>query len=585
MCNAVGLVGTGPAAEAVVETLAEYANPDGSEATGDGPGIELDRRTTPALDDVDLGVVVDRVGDRTFADANRSAIEAGTPWIAVEIGGVGGYPVSTAAVTGFDPAAACFDCLASRVEANVDPASDPAGAPGPASQRVAGALAGEAVVEALDGTGDRSPLGRVTELPYAERRLLPVPGCECGEARDYALRLDAADVEVEDALANAERGLDDRVGLVRQVGEAESFPAPYYLAQACDTSGFSDATAPRQAAGVATDWNAAFMKALGESYERYAAGVYVERDTRTASVAELERAVPPSAFVSPDGPSEDEATEREWVPATTLQTGAPTHVPADLVFHPPRNRDLRPPVTTGLGLGSSGVGALLAGLYEVVERDATMIGWYSTYEPLGLTVDDPDFAALAARAASEGLSVTTSLLTQDVDVPVVAAAVHGEEWPKLALGSAAHLDPDRAARGALEEAVQNWMELRRMGPDEAAEAGGSIGAYAEAPERASELVDVDERIPAASVGPDSVPSGTAHLNAVVERVTDTGATVHAVRTTTRDLEAIGFEAVRVLVPEAQPLFLGDPFFGERAEAVPDALGFEPRLDRPQHPFP
>jgi ribosomal protein S12 methylthiotransferase accessory factor len=39
------------------------------------------------------------------------------------------------------------------------------------------------------------------------------------------------------------------------------------------------------------------------------------------------------------------------------------------------------------------------------------------------------------------------------------------------------------------------------------------------------------------------------------------------------------------VPAAQPLFTGEPYFGERARTVPEALGFEPRLDRPIHPFP
>jgi ribosomal protein S12 methylthiotransferase accessory factor len=105
------------------------------------------------------------------------------------------------------------------------------------------------------------------------------------------------------------------------------------------------------------------------------------------------------------------------------------------------------------------------------------------------------------------------------------------------------------------------------------------------PDAGRDLLDVDQTIPAASVGLDGVPEGEAHLDAVVERVTDVGASVYATRTTTRDLESIGFESVRVLVPEAQPLFLNDSFFGERARTVPAVLGFEPRLDRPHHPFP
>jgi ribosomal protein S12 methylthiotransferase accessory factor len=72
---------------------------------------------------------------------------------------------------------------------------------------------------------------------------------------------------------------------------------------------------------------------------------------------------------------------------------------------------------------------------------------------------------------------------------------------------------------------------------------------------------------------------------VIGRVTDAGLDAYAARTTTRDVSELGFEAVRVLIPEAQPLFTGEPFFAERAESVPRALGFEPRLDREYHPYP
>jgi len=55
--------------------------------------------------------------------------------------------------------------------------------------------------------------------------------------------------------------------------------------------------------------------------------------------------------------------------------------------------------------------------------------------------------------------------------------------------------------------------------------------------------------------------------------------------TTRDVAEAGFEVVRVLVPEAQPLFTGDRYFGERARSVPRELGYRPRFDRPPHPYP
>jgi ribosomal protein S12 methylthiotransferase accessory factor len=277
---------------------------------------------------------------------------------------------------------------------------------------------------------------------------------------------------------------------------------------------------------------------------------------------------------------------RYWHDAENLETGRTVQVPAELVVFPPPERTVRPAITTGLGLGNSGVEAIRSGLYEVIERDAAMLAWYSTYEPMGLTVDDEQFETLLARIESEGLSTTVLLLTQDIDVPVVAACVHREdEWPRFAAGSAADLDPTAAARNALEEAMQNWLELGRMGESGAEDAGGAIGTYADFPEPVQEFVTPKTTVPAATVGPADPPEGKAELTALVDRVTTAGLDAYATRLTPRDIETMGFESVRVLVPEAQPLFTGDPYFGERARTVPESLGFEPRPDRAYHPFP
>jgi ribosomal protein S12 methylthiotransferase accessory factor len=129
------------------------------------------------------------------------------------------------------------------------------------------------------------------------------------------------------------------------------------------------------------------------------------------------------------------------------------------------------------------------------------------------------------------------------------------------------------------------MELRGMGPDDAAEASGEIGRYADFPESVQSYVDAEGTVPAASVGPDEVPAGETELSAVLDRLGEADLDAYAVRTTTRDVAHLGFETVRVLVPEAQPLFFGDAFFGDRAESVPAEMGFQPRLAHDHHPFP
>ncbi|WP_247000740.1 YcaO-like family protein [Halosolutus gelatinilyticus] len=549
------------------------------------------------LDGARFAIVSDVAGAATFDRANEAARSGSTPWIGVEIGGVGGHPIEEldAAVSGFAPATGCFDCLRTRVASTLDsPAEQPRA--DRSAARFAGALAGRECVRVFSGD-ERSIVGHTIEVPHARRRFLPVPGCDCAAGeRDRSLDRDDDAFDLETAVERVELAIDDRVGLVTSVGEAESFPAPYYLATTVETAGFSDASAAKQAAGVDEDWNAAFMKAVGEGLERYCAGVYRDAEFVHASEDDLERVVSPTDLARPDDTSTyDPSAERRWVEGENLETGETVHLPAAAVQFPQPGDRLVPAITTGLGLGSSTVDALLSGLTEVLERDATMLSWYSTFEPLGLDVDDDRFAKLERRARSEGLAVTALLVTQDIDVPVVAVAVHrdpadgaGEDpdaWPSFAAGSAAALDATAAATSALAEALQNWTELRGLGPEDADDASGAIGEYGSSPEPARTFVDVDRTIPAASVGPDPAPTGRDALETLVSRTTECGLTPYAARLTTRDVEQLGFEAVRVVVPGAQPLFTGEPFFADRAGSVPADLGFEPRLDRPFHPYP
>ncbi|MFC3476921.1 YcaO-like family protein [Halobacterium litoreum] len=563
----VAVVGDGPAVEAVRAALGDA---DAAVESTDVAGVA----------GADLAVVVGVAGAGGFRAANDHAREGGTPLIAVEVGGLGGQPLAgvDAGVSVLAPEGPCFECLAHRVAA-----TDQERAASPSAERsavrLAGAHAGRFATDAL--AGDVVP-GTVVELPHAERSLAPVPNCDCGDRPDRDVRRDAEPRSLDAALAAAEPLVDDRIGLLTAVGERESFPAPYYLAMTSDTSGFSDADAAAQAAGVDADWNAAYMKAVGEGLERYSAGVYRERDFESAS-ADDENAVSPEAFVRPEGASASDALE--WVRGEHLQTGGDALLPADRVVFPPPEGSTGPAITTGLGLGNSGTEALLSGLYETVERDATMLSWYSTFDPLGLAVDDDGFAELEKHAGAENLDVTALLCTQDVDVPVVAVAVHRDDWPRFALGSAADLDADAAARSALAEALQNWMELRAIGRDDAPEEDGAIGKYADFPREVRGFVDPDTTIAASDVGPDDPPEGAAELDAVLDALADAGLDAYAARLTPRDVERAGFEAVRVLVPDAQPLFVDQPFFGERAKEIPREMGFQPRLDKPFHPFP
>ncbi|MFB6251310.1 MAG: YcaO-like family protein [Halobellus sp.] len=564
MTHVIEVVGTGPAAEAARAAFTD---------------IDAETRADP--DDPALTLAIAPAGREL--DAVQSRAER---LVTVEIGGLGGHPITAvdAGVSVFGVGSPDFADLRTRVGATTESSGSPSG--DRSAVRFAGALAGRRGVALL--AGSESVAGTAVEVAgtgiAAERPILAVPD---PESRDRELRRGHRTVGVDDALGRAEQALDDRTGIVTQVGEQESFPVPYYLAQTVDTSTFSETRAAEFAAGVDPDWDVAFMKALGEGLERYCAGVYHSAEFTVAPERTRSRPVPPSAFVRPDDtPSVAPETPLPWVDGVDLQRDERVSLPAEFVHYPPPTEQHKPAITTGLGLGNCGTEALLSGLYEVIERDATMLAWYSSYEPLALSVSDDHFQELRKRARAEALTVTTLLVTQDVDVPVVVAAVHRDgEWPRFAVGSDASLHPVAAARSALAEALQNWTELRSMEPEQASAEGGAIGEYATFPEAARSFVEAEATVPAASVGPESVPDGAGELDAVVERIGAADLETYAARLTTADVESLGFEAVRVLVPTAQPLFQGDPFFGARARTVPTELGFEAQLDRPYHPFP
>lgn len=564
----VGVDGDGPAVEAIESALGDA----GYEPTTIQPS------TAGA---VDLAVVVATAGTDRFDATDR---QRDGPWLAVELGGIGGLTIDDidASVAVLDGGGPCYRCLVARVRSTAADVPTDNGSIRRSIARLAGAHAGQLALDQLDG-GDE--IGRIVELPYAERQLLPLPACACDRGQPRAVDHSHEPVDLETTVSRAERAVDPRLGPVESIGEIESFPAPYYLATICDTTGFSDGRASDHAAGVAVDWNAAFVKAVGEGLERYSAGVYRADRFDVAPASSLDDAVSPTRFVTPET-SVDPDVPIPWVPGENLHTGEPVSLPAERIQFPPPEKRFGPAITTGLGLGTSGVGALRSGLTEVIERDATMLAWYSTYEPLALSVDDSTFDVMVRRARSEDLAVTTLLVTQDVDVPVVTVAVHRDgDWPQFAVGSGAALDPTAAARAAVQEALQNWMELRGLGPDGAAREEPILARYADFPPEARGFVTSGDAVPARSVGPEDPPSGVNAIEALLHRVDAAGLTAYAARITPRDVTALGFEAVRVVVPEAQPLFTGERFFGERARTVPRELGFRPRLDRPPHPYP
>lgn len=537
----------------------------------------------------DIIVVAQDVGAEQFTQAIEFSQTNGTLLVTIEFGGIGGYALDAvdATVSVFPPTGPCYHCLQTRL-ASADATESSAVSYPAGTIEYATALAGSRLLQAED----RNAMGHgeCIELPHHKRTILPVPGCQdCRSDRpDRAVpkaEWSEGTRTLEAATRAGERAVDSRLGPITTIGEFTSIPLPYYLATVVDTARFSETTAPQQAAGVSQDWDVAFMKALGEALERYAAGIYHKSEFRNATPAAIDTGLDPNDVVRPSN-NEPITAEIPWVRGIELLDDRPCWLPAELVHFPPPSSDIRPAITTGLGLGNSMVAATIAGLTEVIERDAMMLSWYSSAKPMGVRIDDNEFDRLKRRAAIESLDVTPILLTQDIDIPVIGVAVQREdEWPRVALGTAAALDATDAAIGALEEAIQNWVELENMGPERAASDASRIAAYATDPSPLMDYLSPTASVSAAGISHPVPDSPAAELEVLESLIVETDLSPAVSRITPRDLEALGFEAVRVVDPNAQPLFTGDPYFGDRARSVPESFGETPHLDKTAHPFP
>ena len=155
----------------------------------------------------------------------------------------------------------------------------------------------------------------------------------------------------------------------------------------------------------------------------------------------------------------------DWLSARRLGDGASVLVPADLCLRRPAGRrTARPtsPLSLGAAAGRSLEAATLAGLLELVERDAAALWWHGGRRGRSLPLEilaRGRADALVTRLRGDASSRRTWLMdiTTDLGIPVVVALSDDGRGADFVCGLAARLDPATAARDAVLEMCQ--MEI------------------------------------------------------------------------------------------------------------------------------
>jgi YcaO-like protein with predicted kinase domain len=146
----------------------------------------------------------------------------------------------------------------------------------------------------------------------------------------------------------------------------------------------------------------------------------------------------------------------DWLPCVELGSGDRVFLPADLfgfaygkapgVSHATAHRS-----TNGTGAGNSLVEATVQALYELVERDATVLSSFGVPRPLGSST------ALLERLERAGISAYVFDLTTDIGLPVYQVYLVepcGISRHHRHAGFGCHRDPEIALVRAITEACQ-----------------------------------------------------------------------------------------------------------------------------------
>jgi ribosomal protein S12 methylthiotransferase accessory factor len=252
-----------------------------------------------------------------------------------------------------------------------------------------------------------------------------------------------------------------------------------------------------------------------------------------------------------------------------------------------------PPSLGGLACGDSVAAACLAGLYDVVARDAAALFWHSMTAPPHFRRDTlpPPISDLVHRFERTGDRVTLLDATTNNRIPALLAVLASDrpEAPAFAFAAAANLDIAIAAAEALRklaEACRLAKMAQLSGPppspsndwEDVIDAADHLGfaAARENAERIAVILTSEDSRHLAERESAATGSVAGDLEVAAGRVALTGVRVLSANLTSADLAGLGLAVCRVIVPGYQPLNPGHalrPLGGDRLYEVPQKLGY------------
>lgn len=227
------------------------------------------------------------------------------------------------------------------------------------------------------------------------------------------------------------------------------------------------------------DEDEARRAAVGEAIERYCVNVIDSEPIVIGSYDDLlssgRTPVPPESFILFSSEQYAQAgfrftpftphTRIPWMPARNLTRQRDDFVPLSMVYVNYNQKGtihgepfssfprIAPIPYAGIAAGHDFEGALLNGLEEIIERDATMIWWHSKPTINPVSIESPKVAETVDRFLAKGFDLSFFILPNEFHIPVVAAVLRNDHHRTCNIGFSCRPSTEAAALKAITEAA------------------------------------------------------------------------------------------------------------------------------------
>lgn len=381
--------------------------------------------------------------------------------------------------------------------------------------------------------------------------------------------------------------------------------------------------------GTSFDFEEATSKTMGELLERYPLAVFKKNNFCRASISDLQETG--AAFLDPSilagfsqeqkehSPNKDFNSQSifYWEKGVDFLNGKEVLIPAQLVYWNYRVGDdeffeprLRETNTSGAGGFFTLKGAILSGLYELIQRDGFFVFWLNKIAPPRIelsSIKDERIKKAVTLFRRYELEPVVVEITSDISVPAhLCMLVHrdGKEWPAAIVGAGCNLSHNNSIYRAMIEAasIYHWAKTDALKGFELKKNYEPFRDYIDVVDRVSFWASPKhfDELRWFLSGPskmcceeEPLRSPKASLQYIGEILRQKGNEYKIYYYQARHpiLKKLGYYSVKVIVPAFIPLYLCEPdapLGAKRLQEVPKILG----LGSPQtfpyrlpHPFP